>query len=118
MTRSVRLTFAGAHSERAVGTDLAAPSLGPLGLGRGSGLIQQPGLELLLDLHEVLGIGLEVAGMGPLEARLKHTAYLPIDVAQMIIDRGILGLEFDRAFEMLDGFLVVPEPVIGPAERV
>src|SRR5215470_495964 len=97
MTRSVRLTLAGAGSARAAATSSAATR--PLGLARirgGGRLLQEAGLDLVLDLDEVLGLRLEVAGVRPLELRLQHPADPPIGVAKMIVDGRILGLELDR----------------------
>src|SRR5712691_6365889 len=120
MTRNVRLTLAGARSARAAGTrSAAARFFRPLGLGRGGRFIPEPRLELHLDLGEVLRVvGLEVARMGPLEAGLDHPPDLPVDVAEMIVDGRVLGLELDRAFEVLDRLLVIANPIIGPSERV
>ena len=43
---------------------------------------------------------------------------LPVGVAEVIVDGRILGLELDRALEVLHRLVVVAEPEIGPAERV
>src|SRR5262249_48025141 len=88
------------------------------GLGGRDRLVDQPGLELLLYLLEIVRLGLEVAGMRPLEGRLQRTADPPIGVAQVIVDRRILRLELDGALELLDRLVVIGEPVERPAERI
>src|SRR5437762_13865859 len=118
MTLRVRLIFAGAGSAHAAGTSAAARLLGAFSCrGRGR-LFQNPGFELVFYLREILGIGLEIARVRPLEARLQYPADPEIGISQMIVDRGVFRLELDRAFEVLDCFLVVANAVIGPAERI
>src|SRR5262245_40721344 len=103
MTRSVRLTLAGARSARArrrsdpdripfwlagrmsfrrdrfplmpdMRSGRVSAAAGPLGLGDIGcrGRLFEPGLELFLDLDQLLGLRLEVAGMRPLEARFEQ----------------------------------------------
>src|SRR6185312_5513119 len=84
---------------------------------RGCRLLQ-PVLQLRLDLRQFVRVGLEIARMRPLEARLEHTADAPIGVAQMIVDGRIFRLQLDRAFELLHRLVIVAELVIGPAERI
>ena len=64
------------------------------------------------------GFGLQVARVRPLELRFQRTVDLPIDVAEMIVDGRVVGLQFDGALEVLHRFVIIAEPVIGPAERV
>ena len=82
------------------------------------GLLGQAGRQLLLDLGQVLGLRLEVARVRPLELRLERAPGLPIGVAEMVVDGRIVGLELDRALQVLHRLVVVAEPEIGPAERV
>src|SRR5262249_57444459 len=70
------------------------------------------------DLGGRWGRGWECARRRPVEAPSKLAPAPPIGIAEMIVDGGILGLEFDRALELLDRLLHVAEPVIGPAEGV
>ena len=56
--------------------------------------------------------------MRPLERGLQRAADLPVGVAEMIVDGRILGLELDRALEMLHRLVVIADAVIGPAERI
>src|SRR5262249_35973088 len=88
------------------------------GLGRRGGVVGKPRFQLGFNLNEIVVLGLEVARMGPLEARLELASDPPIGIAEMIIDGRILGLELNRTLELLDGLLDVAEPVIGPAEGV
>jgi hypothetical protein len=55
--------------------------------------------QLGFDLNEILGLGLEVARMRPLETRLQHASDPPIGIAEVIVDGRILGLELDGALE-------------------
>src|SRR5262249_46863718 len=96
----------------------AAAGLLVFGLRRRGGVVGKPRFQLGFDLSEILGLGLEVARMRPLEARLQHASDPPIGIAEMIVDGGILGLELDRTLELLDRLVHVAEPVIGPAEGV
>src|SRR5215831_10616790 len=86
--------------------------------GRRAGVVGKPRFQLGFDLNEILGLGLEVARMRPLETRLQHAFDPPIGIAEMIVDGGILGLELDGALELLDRLFHVAEPVIGPAEGI
>src|SRR5215831_15998699 len=70
------------------------------GLRRRRGFVGKPRFQLGFDLNEIPGLGLEVARMRPLEARLQHASDLPIGVAEMIVDGWILGLEFDGALQL------------------
>ncbi len=56
--------------------------------------------------------------MAPLEARLEPPPNAPISVAQMIVDRRVVGFELDRMLEIIDRRLIIAEPVIGPAQAV
>src|SRR5262249_46642122 len=96
----------------------AAAGLLVFGLRRGGGIVGKPRFQLSFDLNKILGLGLEVACMRPLEARLQHASDPPIGVAEMIVDGRILGLELNGALELLDRLVHVAEPVIGPAEGV
>src|SRR5262245_42081459 len=80
-----------------------------LRLGNVGCLLGQSAFELILDLDEIVRLGLEITRMRPLEARLDHATDLPVDVAQMIVDGRILGLEFDGMFEMLYSIVVRSE---------
>src|SRR5262245_51134815 len=91
---------------------------GVFGLGRRGGVVGKPRFQLGFDLNKILGLGLEVARMRPLETRLQHPSDLPIGIAEMIVDGRILGLELDGALELFDRLIHVAEPVIGPAQGV
>ncbi len=43
-------------------------------------------LDLFQDLLEIVRLGLEVARMVPLEARLVEAAHLPVGVTQMVVE--------------------------------
>src|SRR4051794_22313919 len=119
MTRSIKLILAGASSARATGTFCSAAGLfHPICFRRCRWLVRQAGFELLLDLDELVRLGLEVARVGPLETGLQLAADFPVNVAEMIIDGGIFGLELDRVLQMLHRLLVIADAVIGPAKRV
>src|SRR5215208_7936542 len=75
-------------------------------------------LELLDDQRQVLGLGRRILRVLPLEARLEVAPDLPIGVAEMVVDDRIAGLEIDRLLELLHGFVVMAEAVMGPAEAV
>ena len=62
------------------------------GLGRRGGVVGKPRFQLRFDLDEIVGLGLEVARMGPLEARLQQASNPPIGIAEVIVDGRILGL--------------------------
>ena len=74
--------------------------------------------DLVEDRRQVVGLGLEVAGMVPLEPRLELVARAPVGVAEVVVDGRVAGLERDGAFELLHGARIVAEPVIRPAEAV
>src|SRR5215471_3274376 len=63
--------------------------------------IRQAVLDLGHDLWQVFRLGLQVARMRPLEFGLKRAADAPIGVAEMVVDGRVLGLEIDRALEIL-----------------
>src|SRR5215203_441394 len=116
---SVRLTLAGASSARATGTlCLAAGLFHPVRFRLRGRLLRQAGFELFLDLDEFFRLSLEVARVGPLKPSLELAANLPVNVAEVIVDGGIFGLELNRVLEMLHRLLVIADPVIGPAKRV
>src|SRR5712671_5275164 len=94
--------------------------LGLVGVGGGRRLrhVGEAGLQLLLDLLEIVGFRLEVARMRPLELGLQRAADPPVGVAEMVVDGRIDRLELDGALELLDGLVVVADPVPGPAERI
>src|SRR5437868_33524 len=83
--------------------------LAAIGGGR---LVGQTVRQLLLDLDEILGLRLEVPGVRPLEFRLKRAPGLGIGVAEMVVDGRIVGLELDRALQVLHRFVVVAGPEI------
>ena len=56
--------------------------------------------------------------MRPLEVGFQRAADAPIGVAEVVVDRRILGLELDRAFKLLDRLFVIADAEIGPAQRV
>src|SRR5262249_57327183 len=58
-------------------------------------------LELLLDLLEIVGLGLEVARVRPLELGFEPATDAPIGVAEMVVDGRIDRLELDCALELL-----------------
>jgi hypothetical protein len=68
-------------------------------LRRRGGIVGQSRFQLGFDLNEILGLGLEVARMRPLETRLQHASDPPIGIAEVIVDGRILGLELDGALE-------------------
>src|SRR5262249_62101410 len=72
------------------------------GLGRRGGVVGKSRFQLRFNLNEIVGLGLEVARMGPLEACLEQASNPPIGIAEVIVDGWILGLELDGAFELLD----------------
>src|SRR5262247_1249692 len=111
MTRSVRLTLARAASTSNRGS-AAAWLLGAVGLGRARQILAQTGFEFLLDLQQVVRLGLEVARMRPLEARFERAADPPIGVAQMVVDGRIFRLQLHGAFEIAHRLVV-----LGDAER-
>ena len=51
----------------------------------------RPILQLLLDLLQVVRLGLEIARMRPLETRFQRAADSPIGIAEMIVDGRILA---------------------------
>src|SRR5262245_5625015 len=118
--RSVRLTLAGAFSRTQLAPRglLAAAWLLVFGLGSRGCILGKPGFQLGLDLVEIFRLGLEVARVRPLEARLKHASHPPVRIAEVIVDGGILGLELDGALELLDRLLHVAKPVVGPTQGV
>jgi hypothetical protein len=72
-------------------------------------------LQLCLDLLEVVGLRLEIAGVRPPELGLERAANAPVGVAEMVVDGRIDWLELDRALELLDRLVVVAEPEPGPS---
>jgi hypothetical protein len=46
----------------------------------------KPRFQFGFDLNEILRLGVEVARMRPLEARLEHASDPPIGIAEMIVD--------------------------------
>src|SRR5262245_41158604 len=118
-TRSVRLTLAGAFSRTQLAPrGLAAAWLLVFGLGSRRCVVGKPGFQLGLDLVEIFRLGLEVARVRPLEARLEHASHSPVRIAEVIVDGGILGFELDGALELLDRLLHVAKPVVGPTQGV
>src|SRR5580698_11527829 len=97
---------------------LAAVLLG-LGLRRGRlSLLRKAGVDLLQDRRQILSLGPHVARMIPLEMRVELAAHAPIGVAEVVVDDGIGGFQFDRLFELARRFLVMTELEIGPAEAI
>src|SRR5829696_5493219 len=87
-------------------------------LGRGRLFLFDPVRELVLDLHEVLGLGARVLGVLPLELGPEAPADLPVGVAEVIVDDRVARLQLDRLLEFAHGVLVAAEAVVGPAEAV
>ncbi|HXZ67805.1 MAG TPA: hypothetical protein VEH07_04375, partial [Alphaproteobacteria bacterium] len=46
--------------------------------------------------------------VAPLEFRFKAPPDAPIGIAQMIVDRGIVGFELNRVLEVIDRSLIIP----------
>src|SRR5262250_1478992 len=94
----------------------ASAAVGLLVFRRRGGVVGKPRFQLGFNLNEIVGLGLEVACVRPLETSLELASDPPVSVAEMIIDGRVLGLELDRALELLDRLLDVAQPVIGPAQ--
>src|SRR3954451_15133767 len=88
----------------------------PLRLGNVGCLLGQAALELVLDLDEIVWLGLEITRMRPLEARLNHATDLPVGIAQMVVDGRILGLELDSMLKMLYRIVVLADAIVRPAQ--
>ena len=117
-TRKVRLILAGAISESgAIDPSAKArdrESQPPLPVFFACSAVVavssgRPDSQLFLDLLQFVGLGLKIARMRPLELRLKLAPGLPIGVAEMVVDGRIVGLELDRAFEMLARLFEIAE---------
>ena len=80
---------------------LLSTAAGPLRLGNVGCFLGQSAFELVLDLDEIVRLGLEITRMRPLEAGLNHATDLPVGVAQMVVDGRILGLELDSMLEKI-----------------
>src|SRR5229473_4776635 len=63
--------------------------------------IRQTVFDLGLDLRQVLRLGLQVAGMGPLELGFQRAADAPIGIAEVVVDGRVFRLEIDRTLEIL-----------------
>src|SRR5258707_15476331 len=87
-----------------------------VGGSRRRGVLGQAVLDLGLDLRQLFRLRLEVAGMGPLELGFQRAADAPIGVAEMVVDGGILGLEVDRALEILHRVLEIADAIVGPTK--
>src|SRR5437899_616863 len=84
----------------------------------GPGRRRETLVELGLDRLDLILLRPELQGSPPLKARLGGTPALPIGVAEMVVDRRILGHELDRLFEILNRARVIAEPVMRPAQAV
>src|SRR5260370_11249795 len=71
----------------------------------------QPVGELVLDHRQAVLVWLLVERPLPLEARLALAADMPIGIAQMLGDGGVVALLLDRAFQPFDGLWVLAEAV-------
>src|SRR6516162_2471709 len=56
------------------------------GLRRRGGVVGKPRFQLGFDLDEILGLGLEIARVRPLEACLEHASNPPIGIAEMVVN--------------------------------
>src|SRR5438270_12000823 len=56
--------------------------------------------------------------MRPLKTGLERATKAPIRIAEMIVDGRVLRLELYRPLELLDRFVHIAKPVVGPAERI
>src|SRR3954462_7183481 len=71
---------------------------------RGGGLfLAEALLQLGDDLFQILGFGVRVLGVLPLETRLKLAPDLPIGVAEMVVDDRVAGLQLDRLLQLTHG---------------
>src|SRR4029078_1684539 len=77
-----------------------------------------PGTSFSLETDDLLILRLERQRLLPLILRLEFASDTPIGIAQMIVDDGIVGLELDRALEVLNGRWKIPQPEIGPAQAI
>ena len=79
-------------------------------------LLRRSRCELRLNFEEFVRIGVERTRARPLLAGLGFPPHAQIDVAEMILDGGIIRLERSRPLDLLERFLRVAEPKIGPAQ--
>src|SRR5579883_501956 len=92
----------------------------PLSIRRGAA--RSGGVEPVLELSPQLGGERLVVGQPrrplPLGARLDLATDAPIGVAQVIVDRGVVGIELDSALELLDRVLIIALAEHDPAQAV
>ena len=86
-------------------------------VGAGAGCVDQPRLQLLFDLLEIVRLRLQIARMRPLEPRLERSADFPVGIAEVVVDGRICWLEFDCTVELLHRFFVIPEAIVSPASE-
>src|ERR1700719_681662 len=89
-----------------------------VGVGGVRFFVLEADLELLLDFHQIVLLGLQVPRVGPLELCFKHAIDLPVNIAQMVVDGRVDRFQFDRALKVLHRLVVIGYPAIGPAQRV
>src|SRR5262245_61232947 len=61
---------------------------------------RQPLLQLLPHLLGIRRLGLQRQRLLPLEARLALAPYAPVRIAQVIVERGVLGPQLDGLLEV------------------
>src|SRR6202023_435050 len=74
--------------------------------------------EFGLDRLDLICFRSELQRPTPLKPGLGRTPALPIGVAQMVVDRRVLGHQLDRLFEILYGARIIAEPIMGPTQAV
>src|SRR5437899_9346999 len=84
----------------------------------GPGRRRETLVELGLDRLDLILLRPELQGSPPLKARLGGTPALPIGIAEMVVDRRVLGHQLDRLFEILNRARIIAEPVVGPTETI
>src|SRR5882672_2874075 len=78
----------------------------------------QPVGELVLDHWQAVLVGLLVERPLPLEARLALAADMPVGIAEMLDDSGVVALLLGGALQPLHGLVILPEAIEGPAHRI
>jgi len=80
---------------------------------RRGGVVGKPRFQLGFDLDEILGLGLEVARVRPLEACLQYASNPPIGIPEVIVDVDAPEIRRDRrrAFLSSASQLVLPTRV-------
>src|SRR5690606_33366289 len=78
----------------------------------------QPLGKLLLDLNQIIRLRVQTRRLIPLETRFAVPANLPVGIAQMIVEHGILRPQFNGLFEERDGSRVVSKLVVRPPQAI